>query len=709
MTEVIRFALIGVGVGTLYALASQGLVIIYRGSGVLNLALGAIGLSGTYVYAELRNDHGVPIWLAVVIGVAFSGALGALSHILVMRQLRRASPLARVIATLGILLVLQSLAVLRYGGRVTFVEQFLPTNIYDLGADITITADRLVLLAIAIVLTVALFWLYQRTRFGLATSAVAEDERLGAALGWSPDLIATGNWALGSALAGFAAILIAPIVTLQVGVMTSLLLAALATALVASFRSFPLVLAAGIGLGVVQSVMKKYTNSLPGLAESVPFIVIVLVLVFRGSSLPLRDYLLQRLPAIGTGRIRLGAVAFGVAAALAVILFTPVAWVDATAVGLATAIILLSIVLLTGYTGQLSLAQYAFAGFGALVGGRLISSAGAPVLVAVAVGVLATIPLGLLFALPALRTRGITLAVVTLGLGSAVQSLVLNNGDLTGGLYGVTIGKVNFFGWAFDGLTHPRRYAFVVLVGFTLTAVVVANVRRGPTGRRLIAVRTNERAAAALGLNVRAVKLYAFGLAAGIAALGGIALTFDTDAIIYTTGFDPIISISAVGWTVIGGLGFIFGSVIGSNLAPGAWGTVFSNEVLGGVGRYLPLIGGILLILLILGNQDGSVKEMIGQGRWIWSKLPWTGRRRPDRSRLKLPAAGRPTRVAPRVLEIRNVTRAVRLDRGALRRQLPGRAGRGRRPDRTERRRQDHADRRGDRLRPARDRRRAPR
>ena len=245
---------------------------------------------------------------------------------------------------------------------------------------------------------------------------------------------------------------------------------------------------------------------------------------------------------------------------------------------------------------------------------------------------------------------------MTLGLGSAVQSLVLNNGDLTGGLYGVRIGQADFFGWAFDGLTHPRRYAFVVLVGFTLTALVVANVRRGPTGRRLIAVRTNERAAAALGLNVRSVKMYAFGLAAAIAALGGIALTFDSDAITYTTGFEPFTSISAVGWTVIGGLGFIFGSVIGANLAPGAWGTVFSNEVLGGVGKYLPLIGGILLILLILGNQDGSVKEMIGQGRWLWSKLPGTRRSSSRPTRTRLPAGGPPVRVPPHVLEIQGVT-----------------------------------------------------
>ena len=320
--------------------------------------------------------------------------------------------------------------------------------------------------------------------------------------------------------------------------------------------------------------MKKYTNSVPGLAESVPFIVIVLVLVFRGRSLPLRDYLLQRLPAIGTGRVRLPAIAFGAAAALAVILFTPVAWVDGTAVG-------------AGHGDDPAVDRRSHRVHGSAVARPVrvrrlrradrraarsprwthrCSSPWPP-------ASCARCPLGLLFALPALRTRGITLAVVTLGLGSAVQSLVLNNGDLTGGLYGVRIGRVDFFGWAFDGLTHPRRYAFVVLVGFVLTALVVANIRRGPTGRRLIAVRTNERAAAALGLNVRSVKLYAFGVAAAIAALGGIALTFDTDSIVYTTGFEPFTSISAVGWTVIGGLGFIFGSVIGANLAPGAWGT----------------------------------------------------------------------------------------------------------------------------------------
>jgi ABC-type branched-subunit amino acid transport system permease subunit len=282
----------------------------------------------------------------------------------------------------------------------------------------------------------------------------------------------------------------------------------------------------------------------------------------------------------------------------------------------------------------------------------LVAGAHFPLGLAVLLGVLATIPLGVLFALPALRTRGVTLAVMTLGLGSAVQALVLNNGKWTGGLYGTHIGRVSVFGWRFDGLGHPRRYAYVVLVLFTLVALATANIRRSTVGRRLIAIRTNERAAAALGLTVWQVKLYAFGLAAGVAALGGIAMTFKSDNIVYNSGFDPFASIAAIGFSVIGGLGFIFGSFTGSTLAPGALGTVISDKLLGGVGRYLPLVGGIMLVLLVLGNQDGTTKETIVQLRWIWSKMPW-GRRRATSRTTELPAAARAGRVAPKSLEIR--------------------------------------------------------
>ena len=169
-----------------------------------------------------------------------------------MRHLRRASPLARIVATLGVLIVVQAIAVLRYGAddhvrRLRAADQ--PVDVLG----ITISVDRFILLGIAAVLSAALWAFYRYTKFGLATTAVAENQRAASSIGLSPDFLATINWALGSALAGVAAILIAPIVQLQVATMTNLVLAALATALVAGFRSFPIAFAGGMLIGIGQT------------------------------------------------------------------------------------------------------------------------------------------------------------------------------------------------------------------------------------------------------------------------------------------------------------------------------------------------------------------------------------------------------------------------------------------------------------------------
>src|SRR5918994_5887508 len=189
MAEVFRFALVGLGLGALYSLASQGLMVIYRGSGVLSFAHGAIGMVGAYVAWEVRTKHEQPFLLALVVGVLASALLGALTHLLVMRQLRRASPLARIVATLGVLIILQAGAVLRYGSAITFVTSELPVTVLR-PFDITISLDRFILVGIAAVLSVALWALYRYTKFGIATTAVAENQRAASAVGLSPDWIA---------------------------------------------------------------------------------------------------------------------------------------------------------------------------------------------------------------------------------------------------------------------------------------------------------------------------------------------------------------------------------------------------------------------------------------------------------------------------------------------------------------------------------------
>ena len=317
---------------------------------------------------------------------------------------------------------------------------------------------------------------------------------------------------------------------------------------------------------------------------------------------------------------------------------------------------LLSLVVITGYAGQLSLGQFALAGFGAWVAGRLVDAAGWPFLPALLAGCVLTIPVGVLFALPAVRARGINLAILTLGLGSAIELMIFNNGDFVGGFAGTDIGKPSIFGWDINAITHPGRYAIVCMVCFVVAALMVASMRRGRSGRRLLAVRTNERAAAALGISVPGAKVYAFAVSAGIAAIGGTLLAFRKDVILYGSEFTNFTSILAVGWSFIGGIGFLFGPVFGSTLAPGSLGAQLTNEIFDSLTRYIQLIGGGLLILLVLQNQDGIARESVNQIAWLGQKLkakfPKLPQRQPET--FVLPEERR-ERAAPKTLDVQGL------------------------------------------------------
>ncbi|MFE7841525.1 ATP-binding cassette domain-containing protein [Streptomyces sp. NPDC057474] len=662
MDDILRFALLGLGLGALYALTAHGIVLVYRGSGVLNFAHGAIGMAGAYVQWELATRHGVPYWPATVCGVLGSAVLGVLTHLLVLRPLRRASTPARLVATLAVFIVLTAIAVKRYGDSLQLVPGKLPTDLLTI-AGATVSKDRVWLLGIAVVVTALLHLLYRRTLFGLGTTAVAENQGAAASLGWSPDLIATGNWALGSALAGLTGILIVPVIGLSVTGLTTLLLSALAAALVGGFSSFPVTLAGGLVIGIVQSELTRFGSDVTGLAASVPFLFIALVLVARGRALPLRGTFLDRLPALGTGRVRPGSPAVAVVVGLLLVSVSTPLWADAITTTLVMALILLSIVVVTGYAGQVSLAAYALAGTGAFIAGHAAADWGWPFELALLAGVLGTVPIGLLFALPAVRTRGVNLAIITLGLGTTLETMVFQNTDLstTPGSDGIAVGKQTLFGISVSGVDHPQRYASVVLVLFVAAALVVANVRRGRTGRRLVAVRANERAAAALGIDVRAAKLYAFGLSAAIAALAGVLTGFRSTSVVLSN-FASFDSITALGLAVIGGVGFLVGPLFGATFAAGTVGARFGDLVLPGLSEWMPLIGGIILVLTLVGNQDGIGKSVGAQAEAVRRRLPSKhGRRSLARTEETLarteeaPAQHVP-RAAPLPLRVRDLT-----------------------------------------------------
>jgi ABC-type branched-subunit amino acid transport system ATPase component/branched-subunit amino acid ABC-type transport system permease component len=603
MSTFIEFGLIGLGTGGLYALLGQGIVLIYRASGVINFAQGAIAAVGGYFFYELTANHGWA-WVPALIAAGVVGAaLGAAIQLGVMRPLRGSSPLTRVIATTGVFTILVEIGFLRYGSNTEFVLPFLPDGFVSIGGGATVGVDRFILLGIAVALTALLWATYRFTRFGLATSAVAENELNAGALGISPDRVALINWTVGSALAGVVGALISAIIALSPETSALLVVPALAAAMIGGFRSFPITLLGGLVIGVIEAELTNYVTA-PGWAPSTGFLVIAVWIIVRGRALPLRGHLLERLPRVGLPRLGAPALGLGLFASFVVVALGSQTTQDSVALSAGYGLICLSLVLLTGYAGQISLAQFALAGVGALVAGRLSEAQHFSMLAAAACGVLAAMGAGIVFGLPALRTRGISLAVVTLGLGVAFQNIVLGNDSYLGGINGTTIASESIFGFSLNPIHHPARFAVMAVLVLAAAMVVVANLRKGSFGRRMLAVRGNERAAAALGIDVRLIKLAAFAISSGLAALGGVLLAYQ-DPVVQFDQFNVVASIGALVQTVIIGIGFLQSAVVGGLGNPQGFLPQILNGLGGNVSDYVLLASGLLLLVTLVFAPNG--------------------------------------------------------------------------------------------------------
>jgi sulfate-transporting ATPase len=625
MSEVIQFAILGLSSGALLALFAMGLVVVYRGSAVVNFAHGAIGMVGTYVFWALSANDGWAYLPAFAVGVLACAAIGLLTHLLIMHPLRGAAPVTRMIATLGLLTVLEQGMSHIVSPTSKIVNGALPTStVHILGA--TVGVDKLILFGISLVLVAALSAFYRYTKFGWATTAANENRVALAALGYSQSKLAAISWVLGTAIAGVAGILLAPTIGLQVTQLTLLILPGLAAAVVGNLRSFSLTLVGGLAIGIIQSEISRYVST-PGWSDTAPFILILIVLLVRGQDRGLRTQIAERMPKLGTGRIRLGLVLPAVVAMIVIVnLNISASWMEAIVTTFGFAVILLSFVPVTGYSGQLSLAQYAFAGWGAWIAGRLYATTGTPFILVIVIAVLATVPLGILLGAICLRTRGIYLAIATLGLAVTLQNLIFDSASLTGGTTGTIIPDPKLFGLDIGAILHGDRYAIFCIVVFALAAIAVANLRRGRSGRRLLATRANERAAASLGINPMVARLYAFGLSSGIAAVGGVLITFRNPAIVYTE-FETLASIQLVAQAVVGGIGWIIGPVLGALGQLGGVISLLLNPLGGNVTSYLPLAFGVLLLITITQAPDGAAELVAGQVEWVRNKVLPGGRR----------------------------------------------------------------------------------
>jgi sulfate-transporting ATPase len=658
VTEFVRFFVLGLSSGGIYALLALAIVLVYRSSGIVNFSAGGMVFLGAALYYELSVVNGWPTPLAIVVSVLACAAAGVLIQLVVMRVMRDAAPLARVIATLGVLSLVQQAGAKRYGITAHGVPGFLPAGTLSLfGARIGV--DRVVILGLSVVLSIGLSLAYRRTRFGLATTGVAENERVTAALGWSPTRIAATNWALGSALSGLAGILLVPIVSLAPSALTLTIVPALSVALIAGFASFPLTLCGGLLLGVLESEAVYFQSRgwLPiGWSTAMPFVVIVVVLVLRGRALPIRGHLNDRMPRVGAARVPWPGLIIGAAVVLISMLVYSPNWINAITTSAIFALLCMSLVVVTGYAGQLSLAQFALAGVGALVASRLANAHEIPFLPALLLGVAATVPLGALVALPAVRVRGVNLAVVTLSLATVISSMILANPTFTGGTFGsTTVPAPAIFGWSVESVAHPERYALVSLTLLVLMGAMVANLRRGTSGRRLVAVRANERGAASLGVRVAGAKVYAFAVGAAIAAAAGVMIAFRHQVVAYDQ-FGVFQSVSVLTLGVIGGVGYVSGSLLSGMNAPAGMGEQQLSAVVDLHGWFeLFAAGGVILIVLT--HQDGLAHVVGPQLQSVFRRF---GQLLPIRTLVPAdvqvePAQIQAQRASPRRLEVRDL------------------------------------------------------
>ncbi|HUA47669.1 MAG TPA: ATP-binding cassette domain-containing protein [Solirubrobacteraceae bacterium] len=624
MTQVLLYALLGLGSGALIAGIALGVVLTYRGSGIINLATGGFAMLAGYAFWAMRTDllH-LSTGPALVLSFVVVLAAGAATELVAFRPLRTASPLAKLVSSLGVLLVLQASMLLAFGTSEQPEPGVLPQNIVHLlGAVIPI--DRFILTGIVIVLAAGLAALYRFTRFGLATRAASENEVVAMLGGLSPNSLSMVNTLIASGIAGGIGILAASITQLDTETLPLQIVPALAAALLARFTSFGIACAAGIGLGIIDSLIEYVSNlswfptsggvAIPGVAELVTFILIVLFMYLRGAKLPSRGELVERRLPEAPRPQHLAVTVPVVAAVCAVALVVlPFDFREALVNTLIGTVMALSLVVITGYVGQISILQLTLAGVAGFAISHLATGAGIGFPLAPLLGAGAALVLGLITAASALRVRGVSLAVVTLAAVVAITNFGFLNPTWGGGQTGSPVPEPKLFGLdlgphapfrGLDGNLPSPVFGWAALAVTIALCLWVAMIRRGDLGRRMLAVRSNERAAAAAAVDPRVVKLIAFGISSVIAGLAGGLYAYNFGSV-SADRFDPFTALSLIAFAYAGGITLISGAVFAGLISTQALFPYALDKWFGINGNWFLLFGGAILIVTLIQNPEG--------------------------------------------------------------------------------------------------------
>jgi sulfate-transporting ATPase len=615
------------------------LVLTYRSSGVINFATGSIALYTAYTYAELRDgqliilvpglpgsiDLGQPLGVvpAALIALAVAAAFGALLYLIVFRNLRTAPPLARTGASLGLFVIIQALILNRVGEAPVSVKDIFPAERWTWG-EVGMLSDRFYLAVAIVVLTLALAAVFRWTRFGLLTRAVAETQTGALVSGVSPERVALANWILSALVAGFAGILISPIAPLTPNAYALVVVPALAAAVVGRFEALIPTVIAGLAIGMLQSEASSLALTYSwfpqaGSAELVPLVVILVALLLVGRGIRTRGGLVRE--TVGRAprpQLFLMPAVIGTLVGVLALVVTQGTWRAAVINSFIAAIIALSLVVVTGYAGQVSLAQLTLAGVGGFALAGITEGWGVPFPFAPLLAALITAAVGVVVGLPALRLRGLTLGVVTLALAYAIEAVWFRNGQFVSS-GGASVGRPELFGFDLaigTGNAFPRmQFGLFALLTLVVVAWGVARLRTSALGSAMLAVRANEHSAAGIGVNVVAVKIASFAIASFIAGIGGSLLAYRQGTITFTT-FTALGGLALLTTVYLAGITSVSGGILAGITA--ASGVVYlAADRWVDLGRWFVVITGVGLIITLIQYPEGLASVGHRLARWL--------------------------------------------------------------------------------------------
>ena len=648
MPAILTYALLSIPLIGAYAIFALGISVMYRASRVLNLAHGAMAMLPAYLMYSMVRAH-FPMPIALLLAIFAGAALGVGVERVFIRRLRAQGPTAQTVGTVAVTGLLIAIASKVWGSAPQIAPRIFPAGEVSLGRS-GIRYGDIGLFLTALVVSFALFTFFKRTQYGLALRAAAQNRRAAALMGVDPDLAAAAAWALGGGLAALGGILLASVTTLDPYNLSLQVLPAFVAALIGGIENLPGALSgaavAGLSFGLVPyfagTPVIGNVVGLSGAPQLALALLTLIVMALRGRRLAGAEQTDAGFTAPTSAVKHVSRKRFGrrlpIIAVLLIIwpLIIPYSWLGNSLVTVRYALIAISLVVMTGWVGQISLAQASFVGIAALVTGLVVRGTGIgfPVNMVIAAGAAAAA--GVILGVVALRVRGLYLAVATLIFAWMCDAFLFTSPWLgaSGGSSTIPAQRLGAPGGvpSFDLTSRKTLYFFMVVV-LLLVVFALANLRDTKTGRAFFAVRGSEMAAASLGIDVVRTKLVAFAMSGALAGVAGNLLMIEHRTVV-PNQFLFTISLQFLAIAVVGGLGSLGGAIAAGGVFAALSQLFLDVPALSG---WLEVVSAMLLVTVLLAYPGGlaaagsQIGAFAGRIRGLVAKLKPPPRPQPVR------------------------------------------------------------------------------